>query len=1014
MNPNCNQELQKMLADSNVFRVNRLDAHSSHRYYKTAAEAKVQEYMGWRMCLNGTWKFHYAENINDRPVGFELPDYCVEGFDQISVPGHIQMQGYGVPQYVNIMYPWDGHEELLPPQVPVKFNPTASYVWEFEIPESWGDNPVTICFDGVETAFNVWLNGVYIGYSEDSFTPGHFDLTPYVNRRGKNKLAVQVYKFSSASWLEDQDFWRFSGIFRDVYLATRPIEAHIQDLFVKTSLSDTYTARVSANLHLVGEKANDATISARLVDKNGVSVSTTTSVLNNSAKLQFDVSNPKLWSAENPNLYTLEIEVFVADEVIEVVHQPVGIREFIMKDKLMLINGKRIVFRGVNRHEFSAERGRAVLREEMEWDIKFMKAHNINAVRTSHYPNNIYLYELCDRYGLYVIDEANLETHGTLNLNGDKTHQVPDSKPEWVGALLDRAKSMLERDKNHPSIIIWSCGNEAGGGEDIYKMAQLFRQLDDTRLIHYEQVVHDRTFADTTDMESHMYTPVSSIRNYLTNNPPKPFILCEYSHAMGNSCGGINRYIELEDEFDMYQGGFIWDFADQTIWAKDRFGDPYLAYGGDFYDRPSDYNFCANGIVTSDRKITAKAIAVKGAYQPYVIEVSGNANVKIRSKHLFTDLNEYVVKWTLESDEKVTQRGELVVDLPPLESCEFKLPIRLPNDGKEHVITVSVCTQIGTDYADLGHEVAFGQYIQDAALTSIPAVVPFEIAVGSSNIGISGDGFEVLFSKHAGCMVSLKYDGQEYIQSHLQSLMPNFWRAPIDNDCGFKGQIEMAQWKLASLYAYCVKYEFNKHDNGLKLTYTYKLPTTPETHVRVTYFVHSHGRIDVTMNYAGTEGLPNMFRFGMSVSIPADFENLTWRGLGPDESYPDRDFGLPYGTYSNKVADNMPGYVKPQECGNHAGVRHATVYNDMGQGIRISMLDNRPLNFSVLPYTSHELEQATHVYDLPPIHKTVLTIDSAVMGVGGDNSWGARPEAMFELPSNKDYSLRFTIEPAKE
>jgi len=1008
MNPNCNKELHKALSDPGFFNLNRLAAHSSHKYYPTPAEAKAGGAMGWRMCLNGIWQFHYATNLESRPIGYEALDYCTAGFDTITVPGHIQLQGYDKPQYVNVMYPWDGHEQLLPPNVPQKFNPVASYVKEFELPESWGNQPVTLCFDGVETAFNVWLNGKHIGYSEDSFTPSHFDLTPFVNRDGKNKLAVQVYKFSSASWLEDQDFWRFSGIFRDVYLATVP-QVHVQDIFVKTLLNDTYDcAQISLDLTVTAID-KDTTISANLISRHGVFVtSQDIFVQNHNEKIELTVQNPDLWSAEKPNLYQLEIHIISDGKLIEVINQPVGIREFKMHNKLMLINGRRVVFRGVNRHEFSAERGRSVTKQDMEWDIKFMKAHNINAVRTSHYPNNIYLYELCDRYGLYVIDEANLETHGTLQLYGDKTHQVPDSKPEWVPALLDRAKSMLERDKNHPSIVIWSCGNEAGGGEDIFKMSELFRELDNTRLVHYEQVVHDRNFSGTTDMESHMYSRVPRIRQYLQDNPPKPFILCEYSHAMGNSCGGLNRYVELEDEFDMYQGAFIWDFIDQTLWTKDRFGNPYLAYGGDFYDRPADYNFCANGIVTADREPSTKSLAVKGAYQPYVIEVTG-AKVKIRSKHLFTNLSEYVIKWTLESGELVAKTGKLVVELEPLATCEFTLPIKIPANGQEHVVTVSICTTVATDYAPSGHEVAFGQFVQDAKAAEMPAIQPFTIVESPSNIGINGEGFEVLFSRHMGRIISLNYKGEEYVQSHWQALMPSFWRAPVDNDRGYRAQIEMAQWKIASLYISSEKFEHVKHDNGLEVNITYKLPTTPEAKVDVKYFVHPNGKIDIAMDYKAVEGLPHMMKFGMDFSIPARFDTLIWRGLGPDETYPDRDFGLPYGTYTNKVVDNVPGYLKPQDCGNHVGVRYASITDANGHGLRIAMQDN-PLNFAALPYTSHELEQATHAYELPPIHKTVLSINSAVMGIAGDNSWGARPEEMFEMPSNKDYSLKFSIE----
>ena len=1007
MNPNCNKELHKALSNPEFVQLNRLEAHSSHKYYSNLQEARAQGFMNWRLCLNGTWKFNYAPNLDARPIGFESLDFCTKNFEEITVPGHIQLQDYDKPIYVNTMYPWDGHEQILPPNVPVKFNPTASYVKEFEVPASWGNGPVVVCFDGVETAFNILVNGQYVGYSEDTFTPSHFDITQFVNRDGVNKLAVQVYKHSSASWLEDQDFWRFSGIFRDVYLATSP-EVHVQDIFVKTPLNATYdSAHVNARLTITGTGAN---VHAQLVNENGAVVAQKTVAGEEVTNVSLEVGSPKLWSAEKPNLYTLELTVEKDGNVVEVICQPVGIREFKMHNKLMLINGKRVVFRGVNRHEFSATHGRAVTKEEMEWDIKCMKANNINALRTSHYPNHIYIYELCDKYGIYVIDEANLETHGTLNLYGDKTHQVPDSKPEWFIALLDRAKSMLERDKNHPSIVIWSCGNEAGGGEAIYKMSELFRSLDDTRLVHYEQIVHDRTYADTTDMESHMYSQVPRIRKYLSENPPKPFVLCEYSHAMGNSCGGLNRYIELEDEFEMYQGAFIWDFIDQALWRNDRFGKPYLAFGGDFYDRPCDYTFCVNGVIPADRGESTKLAAVKGAYQPYVVGVMANGVVHVRSKHLFTNLNEYVVKWKLETSETVVKSGSLIVDLEPLATKQFTLPVKLPKDGKEHVITVQICTAQTTDYAPAGHEVAFGQYIQDADKVALAAGSALEVAVGRGTLGVHGDGFHVLFNKGMGRIISLKYGDKEYVESHLQTLAPTFWRAPVDNDRGSRAQIEMAQWKLASMYmSNGAKLEHTIHSNGVEVASAINLNTNPAATVQVKYFIHPTGKIDVEMDYKATPGLPQMMRFGMDFSIPAEFDNLTWRGLGPIESYPDRDFGLHYGTYSNKVADNMGGYLKPQECGNHVGVRYATVTNNCGQGLKITM-ENAPLNFAALPYTNHELENATHDYDLPAVHKTVLSISSALMGVAGDNSWGARPEEMYQLPADKDYNLKFSIQ----
>ncbi|MGL4373099.1 MAG: glycoside hydrolase family 2 TIM barrel-domain containing protein, partial [Turicibacter sp.] len=555
------QELQDLLQNPEVFKINRLEAHSDHRYYETLKQAITKEEMTWRSSLNGEWLFKYSENLLNRPLGFEAPESTCEEFDKIQVPGHIQLQGYDKPHYVNSQYPWDGHEELVPPFIPVKYNPVGSYVKYFEVPATWENQDVCISFQGVETAFNIWCNGKYVGYSEDSFTPSEFDLTPFIKREGENKLAVQVYKYSTGSWLEDQDFWRLSGIFRDVYLYTIP-ETHVQDLFIKTLLKNDYKeATVSVDFKVRGEVAQ---IRAKLLDKEMACVGETICTTETQdGTFAIHVSDPKLWSSENPYLYELQLELIVDGLVVEGIVQKVGVRQFEMINKVMHINGKRIVFRGVNRHEFSDKFGRAVTREEMEWDVKFLKANNFNSVRTSHYPNASYFYELCDEYGIYLIDEANLESHGTWQRLGaveGNNITVPNDRPEFLDIVLDRAASMLERDKNHPSILIWSCGNESYGGENIYKMSEYFRHRDETRLVHYEGVFNDRRFNETSDMESRMYAKVSDIREFLSQNPEKPFILCEYTHAMGNSNGGMDRYIELEDEFEMYQGGFIWDY----------------------------------------------------------------------------------------------------------------------------------------------------------------------------------------------------------------------------------------------------------------------------------------------------------------------------------------------------------------------------------------------------------------------------------------------------------------------
>lgn len=1008
------QQLHALLENPEIFAINRLAPTSDHRYYPTLAQAVKGESMQWRHSLNGEWLVHYSENLAQRAIDFERLQAPLDGFAPVQVPGHLQLQGYGNPHYVNTQYPWDGHEELVPPFIPTKKNPTASYVKMFTVPTTWEQSqPVHITFAGVESACQVWLNGHYVGYSEDSFTPSSFDLTPYVNREGENKLAVQVYQYSSGSWLEDQDFWRLSGIFREVYLSTQP-QAHLEDLFVTTPVINNYQDGI-VNLEMKVTQA--ANVRASLVDAAGNVIGTTEVACDNlTATAQIFVPDANLWSAENPYLYDLRLEVFVADTCVEAVVQRVGIRQFEMINKVMHINGKRIVFRGVNRHEFSATHGRAVTNEEMEWDVKFLKANNFNAVRTSHYPNATYFYELCDEHGLYVMDETNLETHGTWQRMGvvdgnDVT--IPNGRPEYLAIILDRAAAMLERDKNHPSILIWSCGNESFGGENLYLMSQYFRNRDASRLVHYEGVFWDRRFNETSDMESRMYAFVSDIREFLDNNPEKPFISCEYTHAMGNSNGGMDKYIALEDEYEMYQGGFIWDYIDQALWATNAQGERYLAFGGDFGDQPTDYNFCVNGIIYANREASPKMQAIKGAYQPFVITVAGS-EVTIQNKLCFTNLSAYDVTWTAETADEVLATKTLQVELEPLTTASFDLGIDYPATNEEVVVTVTINERTDTYYAKAGHEIAFGQQVIAAQLQPQLQrdVQPFTIAEGDVNVGISGVDFEVIFARNLGRIVSLKYAGVQYIHQPNLSLMPSFWRAATDNDRGYQAPNQSAQWKIASLYAQHTRMQVTRLETGLQVDFEYNLNTMPAASVSVRYFIDSFGVIHVTMSYEGVAGLPEMFRFGMDLAIPAQFETLTWRGLGPMETYSDREFGAKYGTFTNKVSDNLAAYVIPQACGNHTQVKTAALTNAQGCGLLIT--GAQPLSVTALPYTCHELEAAFHHYELPPVHKTVVSINLVEMGVGGDDSWGAQPHPEYKVKADQDYTYQFSIQPVKK
>lgn len=606
------------LTDPEVFAVNRIAAHSDHRIYANHLEADADN-SSLIQNLNGTWKFAWAKNPSEWQQKFYEESDSTDNFDNIQVPGHMELQGYGKPQYVNTIYPWEGQEHLRPPFISEKDNPVGSYVRYFDLNDALKNKRVFISFQGVETAMYVWLNGEFIGYSEDSFTPSEFELTPYI-REKDNKLAVAVFKRSSASWLEDQDFWRFSGIFRDVFLYAAP-SAHVRDMKVISDY-DGANGIFSATLDIVGK----CSVKSILTDENGTIIAES----NEKESVNWTIENSKPWSAEIPNLYTFT--VILTDEIgneIEVSKTKVGFRRFELKKGIMCLNGKRIIFKGINRHEFDAKTGRAITKEDMLFDIQFMKKNNINAVRTCHYPNNSLWYQLCDVYGIYLIDETNLETHGTWQKLGatDPSWNVPGSLSEWKETVLDRAKSMYERDKNHASVLIWSCGNESYCGEDIAAMSEYFRSVDPTRLVHYEGVtrVPDNQYDFITDMESRMYAKPQEVEEYLKQNSGRPYISCEYMHSMGNSLGGLSLYTDLEDKYEAYQGGFIWDYIDQAIETQNDDGKTVLAYGGDFEDRPSDYGFCTNGVIYANRTQTLWADAGHEiAFAQEVFEVKDN------------------------------------------------------------------------------------------------------------------------------------------------------------------------------------------------------------------------------------------------------------------------------------------------------------------------------------------------------------------------------------------------------
>lgn len=1081
-----------MIDDPALFKVNVLPAHS---------DTVICDEKGCpvSLSLNGMWKFHYAENPYSAVEGFEKPEMDVSGWKEIPVPSNIQMQGYDEPAYVNYQYPWDGRENLALGEAPKRFNPTAQYVTFFEIPDEWKGKGVRIRFHGVESGFALWLNGTFVGYSEDSFTPSEFDLTPFL-QKGVNRLAVLNFKFTNGSWLEDQDMYRLSGIFRDVELYPVP-EIHLEDVHITADLDGTFSNGILDVRAVVSGTTEGAKIHWELYEKgcavpdavkgyaflksecicqgdakiediglsSGVQSKTGTNndkVLTGAA-IHAGIEGVSSWNAEIPFLYELSLSLITADgQVIETASELVGFRHFEMKDGIMCLNGKRIVFNGVNRHEFSCDTGRSPLREDVEHDIRIMKRNNINAVRTCHYPNASIIYRLCDIYGLYMIAETNMETHGSwCSPLSAEEEKLPNDHQEYLPMMLDRVRSQFERDKNHPAILIWSCGNESYGGSVIYAMSEHFRALDSTRLVHYEGVMHDRRYNATSDMESQMYTSAADVEQFLEEHPDKPFILCEYTHSMGNSNGGMHRYIELSERNPRYQGGFIWDFVDQAVRRKNRYGEEYLAYGGDCKERPTDYEFSGNGIIDATRRPYGKIQEIKYNYRTIRSEVSSDS-VRITNKNLFVPTSVYDCVVTVEKEGKLLFTAPLETDVKPLEERKYSLPFvigKKPDESGifflqegEYAVTVSFRLKEDTLWEKKGYEVAFGQTViavgspLPKSLEELPGSLnicadALEVVQGTLNLGIRGEHFEVLFSAMKGGIVSYRFGGKELID---QIPRPNFWRAPVNNDYGNRMAARYGIWKIATSYQ-----EFSDPQKGIfdaspdedgfypKVSRTKDYveiiwkkflpvlcggqPLNCEVNQKqkedvslgcvtclTTYRIFADGTVRCILDYDPVCVLPPMPEFGWMFGMDADYSHVTYYGNGPKENHCDRREGVKLGVYCAEASDMVERYLVPQETGNRTGVRWAKITDRSGHGIMFSAAGfpdsgdseaSAPgtMEFSAIPYSPDQLEIAAHPYELPPVHKTYIRCSLKQMGIAGDDSWGARPHPEYLLPNDR-------------
>lgn len=1023
-----------------TFQVNRLPAHANMVAFPTIEEALSNEFTSspWYQTLNGSWKFSFAETPEQRITSFYETSYDASNWDDIAVPSNWQFQGYDYPHYTNMTYPWVEREpELKPPFAPATYNPVGSYIRTFTVPADWKDRPVLLHFEGVESAFYVWVNGELVGYSEDTFTPAEFDITAYLTE-GENKLAVEVYRWCDASWLENQDFWRLSGIFRGVYLHS-PSPVQIADFFVRTELDDALqNAELQLDVklynHNAGQQVEGLTVQAQLYDAEQKLVldqplAAEVSFANEeeiTLHLSTPVANPLLWSAETPNLYTLVLSIQnTSGETVEAVRTRVGFRRFEIKDGLMKINGKRIVFKGVNRHEFSPDSGRAIGREDMIRDIELMKAYNVNAVRTSHYPNQTLWYELCDEYGLYVIDETNLETHGTWyygqqEMNDDN---IPASKPEWRDNVIDRCNSMFQRDKNHASIIIWSLGNESFGGDNFIAMYDYLKQADPTRLVHYEGTYHYRPTDSASDIESTMYISPNDIEQYARmKGDKKPYIICEYSHAMGNSCGGLHLYWEMFDKYEILQGAFIWDWVDQSIRTKTADGIEYLAYGGDFGESPHDGNFCGNGLILADKTVTPKLEEVKKCYQNVRMQALNlqTGLVRITNHFLFTDLNEYALAWTLSHNGVTVEKGHLDIAAKPGESVEVHIPYTPSSDlYTEAVLTVSLETKKATKWAEAGHEIGWEQFVISPRLRAIQqpvagasdALQVEELQDGG--LKVNAGEVSISFSSVTGALTSYQINSQEQL---LAPARANFWRAMTDNDLGNKLNERAAFWRDAHATNKLIRFEHHTDAQGCHVTTDYTWDASPGSTLSITYHIKPNSELEISQTLVSGAGLPELPEFGMLFELKDSLDTISWYGRGPHDNYIDRLSSARLGNYTGAVRDQFVPYLKPQECGNKTDVRFAEITSAVGEDAAkgstgLHFEANAPFEINALPWSPEELEANDHVYKLPVSSHTIARINYMQMGVGGDDSWSARTHPEYTLQANRPYHFTFTVRP---
>ena len=1002
---------------------NRLPMHASFFIYPSENEAIKDKWETSEnnLSLNGTWKFKWFEKPADVPENVASQSFSDTGWDNFKIPATWEVNNYGYPIYVNVGYEFSYLQKPNPPIVPLSFDPTGIYRREIDLPQNWTGKNITLHIGAAKSNLMVWVNGKYIGYGEDGKLPSEFDLSP-VLVAGKNLIVLKVMRWCDGTYLEGQDFWRVSGITRDCWLVKREL-THISDYALNTRLDAAYkNANLDLNIKLSNKSL--AKVTAKLMDGDKTITTSDIAFSNESEKsVSIPVTAPKLWSAEEPNLYKLILTLTDnSGKITEAIPQMVGFREVKIKDGLLLVNGKPILIKGANRHETDPVTGQAISKESMLRDVKLFKQFNINAVRTCHYPNDEYWYQLCDQYGIYVVDEANNESHGI----GYDISVTLANRPSWKDAHMSRVQRMYERDKNHASVIIWSLGNEAGNGYNFYECYLWLKQKDLFRPVQYERAVAKYSNYSTefnTDIVNPMYPTPASMVEYAKRNeaPVKPFIMCEYAHAMGNSLGNFRDYWDIiRGNPKIFQGGFIWDFVDQGLQKITAKGDTIYAYGGDYgKDLPSDNNFLCNGLFYPNRNPNPHAWEMKKVYQDIHTSLVNPNTVSVYNENFYKDLSDIGMEWNVTVNGQVKQSGKIEkLDVKAHSTVELKLPVKITAEGEAFLNIVykqkadHLLVPAGFTVADEQLPLS-GKYVSDGKLKPAGKVKMSETATSWT---ISSSDLSLEFSRSTGLITRYEVGKHSYIDAAL-SAKPAFWRAPSDNDMGAGLNRKLKDWKIAQSDMKLEKITV-KDSAGLGIVGTvYALPGV-FAQIKLQYTIQANGEmvIDQQLLVDDSKMVQILPRFGMNWILPEGFETIEYYGRGPVENYQDRKYASNVGIYRQTVKSQFYPYIRPQENGNHTDIRWFKIFNAKGYGLKIE--SDSLLSMSALHYFDADLDDGDqkhqqHSGELVPRKQTQLHIDYKQTGVGGIDSWGQWPLEQYRL-KYANYSYSFKISPIKK